>query len=134
VITITQDAKIMADLLRRGYSMLNLSCPECNNPIFSDKKGEKFCAICKRKVLIVENSSDTHNQIIADPTQSKQRTESKDKYTESDRFAILEKIINQNITHLTQKLQNETQIDLIEKYTTILLKSTRLLLKLKKLK
>jgi len=112
----------MADLLRRGYSMLNLSCPVCNNPIFSDKKGEKFCPICKRKVLIVENSSNTHNQVIHD------------KYTESEKFALLEELINQKIDYFTQKLQNETQIDLIEKYTSILLKCTKLLLKLKNLK
>ncbi|GAI65864.1 unnamed protein product, partial [marine sediment metagenome] len=48
----------MADLLRTGHKMLNLSCPICNNPIFQNKNGVSFCAICNREVIMADSVSD----------------------------------------------------------------------------
>ena len=56
MIYIKDDAKVMADLLRSGHTMLNLACPVCNNPLFRDKNNEIFCSVCKRKVIIKKNN------------------------------------------------------------------------------
>ena len=48
-----QDAAVkkMAKYLREGARMLDLSCPECNNPIFQMKTGEKICVVCEKQVF-----------------------------------------------------------------------------------
>jgi UPF0148 protein len=45
--------KGMADLLRRGATMMSRSCPECSTPLFQLKSGEVVCANCQRRVVIV---------------------------------------------------------------------------------
>ena len=69
MIIIKDEAKKMANLLKSGFTMINLACPVCSNPIFRDKNGNSFCPICNRKVVIVddrisnnkENSKDLNN-------------------------------------------------------------------------
>ncbi|MEJ2295973.1 MAG: Sjogren's syndrome/scleroderma autoantigen 1 family protein [Candidatus Lokiarchaeota archaeon] len=51
----------MANLLKSGFTMINLACPVCSNPIFRDKNGNIFCPICNRKVVIV-NDGISNNQ------------------------------------------------------------------------
>ncbi|MFX0100357.1 MAG: Sjogren's syndrome/scleroderma autoantigen 1 family protein [Candidatus Hodarchaeota archaeon] len=41
----------MAKYLREGARMLDLACPECNNPVFQMKNGDKACVVCERKIL-----------------------------------------------------------------------------------
>ena len=40
------DMKGMADLLRKGATMLSRSCPECGTPLFQLKSGDIVCANC----------------------------------------------------------------------------------------
>lgn len=47
------DMKGMADLLRKGATMLSRSCPECGTPLFQLKSGDIVCANCQRRVVIV---------------------------------------------------------------------------------
>ena len=47
------DMKGMADLLRKGATMLSRSCPECGTPLFQLKSGDIVCAKCQRRVVIV---------------------------------------------------------------------------------
>jgi uncharacterized Zn finger protein (UPF0148 family) len=56
VIIIKDDAKKMANLLKSGFTMLNLACPVCSNPIFRDKNENTFCPVCNRKVVIVNDN------------------------------------------------------------------------------
>lgn len=39
------------DLLLSGAKMLNLACPECDNPIYELKDGSMECANCEKKVF-----------------------------------------------------------------------------------
>lgn len=39
------------DLLLSGAKMLNLECPECDNPIYELKDGSMECANCEKKVF-----------------------------------------------------------------------------------
>ena len=134
---ITEDVKKMAELLRQGYTMLNLSCPVCKNPVFRNKKGERFCPICNRKVIMIEEKKATQTKLSKTSDKNHQEIKSEMMFSDfdnSDKLDSLEKIIYKNIDLFTNKLQNETQIDLIEKYIDILLKLIEVILRLKKIK
>ncbi len=49
----------MADMLRVGATMLSITCPQCNTPLFK-YKGEVYCANCDRIVKIVKEGEDIH--------------------------------------------------------------------------
>ena len=44
----------MADLLRSGATLTDLSCPACSSPLFRLKNGDLWCAQCKKKVIVVK--------------------------------------------------------------------------------
>jgi len=47
--------RAMADLLRSGATLTDLSCPVCASPIFRLKSGDLWCAQCRKKVIVVIN-------------------------------------------------------------------------------
>jgi UPF0148 protein len=63
----TEDKPIkrMAELLRQGATLTDLSCPVCASPLFRLKDGTLWCANDQKKVVVVkqgeeiENASDT---------------------------------------------------------------------------
>ena len=116
------EAKIMAGLLRSGYTMLNLGCPVCNNPLFRKKNDDIFCPICNKKVIIKkEEAVSTNSKDAGKSTHNKQdisRNEIEFKFNFNYLLGILEK----KIDLISQKLEQETQIDLIEKYIKLLIK------------
>jgi len=46
--------KSMAELLRAGATMTDLSCPACSSPLFRLKNGDLWCAQCQKKVVVVK--------------------------------------------------------------------------------
>ena len=108
------DAKIMADLLRSGHTMLNKSCPLCNNPIFRNKDDEIFCPICKRKVLFVEKNS----EFVDDPKEKLMDRKHITKNSVGD-FSEIKLIIIEKIKWASQKLNSENQIEMVERYTKL---------------
>lgn len=108
----------MAELLRSGHTMLNLACPICNNPVFKNKAEELFCAICNREVILVENE-DPQNK----DSKSQKIVDHKEKIVSIE----LKEVINDKINFFLQKLKNESQVDLIEKYLNLLLKCFKIL-------
>jgi len=48
----------MADLLRSGAKLTDLSCPVCSTPIFKFRSGELWCAKCQKKVVIVKGGEE----------------------------------------------------------------------------
>ena len=121
MIIIKEEAKKMAELLRSGHTMLNLACPICNNPLFRDKDNEILCPICNKRVLVKKNDSiqkksnkSLEKAIINDEKLIKTNRNSDIK------FISLKKIIGEKIDYISQKLKDETQIDLIERYIKIL--------------
>ncbi|TFG01219.1 MAG: hypothetical protein EU540_04235 [Promethearchaeota archaeon] len=121
----------MAELLRSGHTMLNLACPICNNPLFRNKDNEILCPICNKRVVVKKNEN---NQQISD-TSSEQRIIKDQKIIKTKRnsdlnFISLKKIIGEKIDYISQKLKDETQIDLIERYIKILSKTFDLFNKL----
>ncbi len=55
--------KQMAELLRKGATMLSESCPECNTPLFRLKDGSLVCPMCNKPVVVV--SADADKESIA---------------------------------------------------------------------
>jgi len=50
--------RLMADLLRSGATLTDLSCPVCASPIFRLKSGELWCAQCQKKVMVVREEEE----------------------------------------------------------------------------
>jgi UPF0148 protein len=48
----------MADLLRSGATLTDLSCPVCASPLFRLKSGELWCAQCQKKVVVVREEEE----------------------------------------------------------------------------
>jgi UPF0148 protein len=56
----TEDKSIkrMADLLRQGATLTDLSCPACSSPLFRLKEGILWCGRCERKVVVVKEGEE----------------------------------------------------------------------------
>ena len=125
------NAKIMAGLLRSGYTMLNLACPVCNNPLFRKKDNDILCPICNKKVIIKKEDDVTSD--IKDINKSEYREK---KIIEIDtpfnsNLNFLIGILEKKINIISQKLEQETQIDSIERYIKVLTEIFDFLNKLK---
>ena len=105
----------MANLLRSGYKMLNKSCPVCNNPIFKDKKEKMFCPICNREVIIV-NDDHSMEKIKSDENRLTLQIPDNDNI-----LMPLKEVVFEKIKFLNDLLAKESKIDIIKKYTMILL-------------
>lgn len=53
----------MAELLRKGATMLSEACPECNTPLFKLQDGSLICPMCNKPVVFV--SADTDTEVMA---------------------------------------------------------------------
>jgi uncharacterized Zn finger protein (UPF0148 family) len=120
---IKEDAKVMADLLKSGHRMLNLSCPICNNPIFQKKTGTAFCPICNRKVVLVDNPKNSEEE------------ETKPNLIENTEIKdikdILMPILINKLQFIAQKLEKESQLAVISEYLEISSKILSLVERLK---
>ena len=107
----------MADLLRMGHTMLNIACPVCNNPIFRNKSGEKYCPSCDRKVVVMNDNTAQINQkpIIKSESNLNVKTDIKETVYNS-----LEDGISEKIQWLIEKFRVETDIELIRKYVNVI--------------
>lgn len=111
--------------------MLNLSCPICKNPIFQDKSGQKFCPICNREVIIAKNNLNRKQ-----PANHTDKINGKNDSKISDKPNILfslRKVITEKIKDINIKLKSESQIDIIKKFSDILLKLLEILVLIKKI-
>ncbi len=55
----------MADLLRQGDTLTDLSCPVCASPLFRLKDGTLWCANDEKKVIIVKEGEEPPKQTAA---------------------------------------------------------------------
>ncbi len=55
----------MADLLRQGDTLTDLSCPVCASPLFRLKDGTLWCAKDEKKVVIVKEGEEPPKQAAA---------------------------------------------------------------------
>jgi UPF0148 protein len=53
----------MAELLRRGATMLADACPQCGSPLF--KVGEDiYCATCDRRIVYADSDEEVETQAV----------------------------------------------------------------------
>jgi UPF0148 protein len=59
----TEDKPIkrMAELLRQGATLTDLSCPVCASPLFRLKDGTLWCAKDQKKVVMVKQGEEIEN-------------------------------------------------------------------------
>ena len=127
-----KDFKKMAELLRKGSTMLNKACPTCNSPLFKFKDEDIFCPICNKKVLIIKEGEEIINK--------NKETEMEDfKYLKEPKLSNYseltkkyENVLYKKIKWLLNKLENEDQIKNLESYSIILLNFLNLIEKLRK--
>ncbi|MEM2273239.1 MAG: Sjogren's syndrome/scleroderma autoantigen 1 family protein [Candidatus Bathyarchaeia archaeon] len=50
--------RLMADLLKSGAVLTDLSCPVCASPLFRLKSGELWCVQCQKKVVVVREEEE----------------------------------------------------------------------------
>jgi uncharacterized Zn finger protein (UPF0148 family) len=128
VINIKEDAKKMAALLKSGYTMLNLACPVCNNPVFRDKNGDTFCPICNRKVLLVnhelsDDKDKEHISII-------QNNDSNEEVSTTTIYQNLKRVAIMKVKYFTDLLENEKDIEIVDKITHSLIQLITLISKI----
>jgi uncharacterized Zn finger protein (UPF0148 family) len=125
VINIKEDAKKMANLLKSGYTMLNLACPVCNNPVFKNKNGDTFCPICNRKVLLINPELSDNKDKYHIPINQKEVTN-----TEVNDLTIyqnLKRVVIMKIKLFTSLLENEKDIEIVDKLTRSLIQLINLI-------
>jgi uncharacterized Zn finger protein (UPF0148 family) len=107
----------MADLLRMGHTMLNIACPVCNNPIFRNKSGEKYCPSCDRKVVVMNSNEaqDYQNQKISSESSIVHKSR-----IEETVYTSLEEGIPEKIQWLMEKFHVETDLELIRNYVDLI--------------
>lgn len=52
-----KNVKNMADLLRQGATLTELSCPACSSPLFRMQRGELWCGQCEKRVIVVKEGT-----------------------------------------------------------------------------
>jgi len=50
----TKDIKNMADMLRRGATLTERSCPVCSSPLFKLESRDLWCVQCQKRVIVVK--------------------------------------------------------------------------------
>ncbi|MFW9772594.1 MAG: Sjogren's syndrome/scleroderma autoantigen 1 family protein [Candidatus Thorarchaeota archaeon] len=120
----------MADLLRSGHTMLNIACSVCNNPIFRNKEGLMFCPTCNREVQIVDEKTTQNFKQEEFYIQTNQSDKNKPSIKNVDN---MKKVIINKMQWITEKLNLETELSLVEKYTRTLLNLIDILNKVSKL-
>ena len=126
MVHIKEDARIMADLLKSSHKMLSLSCPICNNPLFQNKSGTTFCAICNREVLLVDKDSNKSDVDLKPSVNNPVEIINLD--------CEIKSVLIEKINWIAHKLENETQLHVVNEYLELILNLLNILEKLKSLK
>jgi len=113
--------KRMAELLRQGATLTDLSCPACASPLFRLKDHTLWCAKDEKKVVIIREGQEPPKQTT--PTQN--NTTAYDK---------LETTLMTKITDIQNKIETSQDIDELQKLTITLTELLNSVEKIKKMK
>ena len=85
--------------------MLELTCPECGNPLFKIKNSSDiYCACCEKQVIIERQSETSGKNSNVDTIEE-----------EKSLPADIKLILNQKIVDLAKRLAIETDLSIINK-------------------
>jgi len=120
----------MADLLRKGYTMLNLACPICKNPIFKSRSGDMFCPKCDKPVIFSEALNNLPSSI---ESETKKIIESNEYINEMETIVFLHNVILEKINFLANLFHNETEISRFDNYIGLFEKFLKILLQIQRI-
>jgi len=106
----------MADLLRQGLTLTDLSCPACASPLFRTKNGNLWCAKCEKKVILVKEGEESA------------------KITSSIALENLESTLLAKVQEIQTKMQSTENVEELQKLGTLLLELLENLEKVRKVK
>jgi UPF0148 protein len=92
----------MANLLKQGASLTELSCPACASPLFKLKDGQLYCAQCEKRVIVVKEGET--------PTQA----------TSSMAMSTLETTLMSKIRDIEKRIDEEKDIEQLQKLSSTL--------------
>ena len=107
----------MADLLTKGATLTDLSCPVCSSPLFRLKDGTLWCANDEKKVIIVKEGEEPPKQAPA-----------------SSAYDKLEATVLAKIMDLEQRIEKTEDATKLQKLTSALSELLSSLEKIKKMK
>jgi len=94
----------MADLLRSGATLTDLSCPVCSSPLFRLKNGELWCAQCQKRVVVVK--------------EDEQIEETKSLMT----LSAVESSLLTKIQEINERIQRENDIEELQRLNAVMSK------------
>jgi uncharacterized Zn finger protein (UPF0148 family) len=107
--------KRMADLLRQGTTLTDLSCPACASPLFRLKDGTLWCAKCEKKVIVVKEGEEPEKATSA-------------------AMEKLEATLLAKVQEIQSKIQSTENVEELQKLSTALSELLSNLEKIKKMK
>ena len=110
--------KRMADLLLKGATLTDLSCPVCSSPLFRLKDGTLWCANDEKKVIIVKEGEEPPKQNPANTAYDKVEA------------TILAKIMD--LEHRIEKTEDANELQKLTAALSELLGSLEKIKKMKK--
>jgi UPF0148 protein len=113
----TEDKPIkrMADLLRQGATLTDLSCPACSSPLFRLKDGTLWCAKCEKKVVVVKEGEELEK-------------------ASNTTYDKLEATLLAKVQNIQDKIQNTEDVEELQKLSIALSELLGNLEKIKKMK
>jgi UPF0148 protein len=113
----TEDKPIkrMADLLRQGATLTDLSCPVCASPLFRLKDGTLWCAKDEKKVIVVKEGEEPEK-------------------TSGMAYDKLEATLLAKVQEIQNKIQQTENVEELQKLSTALSELLSSLEKVKKMK
>jgi UPF0148 protein len=113
----TEDKPIkrMADLLRQGATLTDLSCPVCASPLFRLKDGKLWCAKDEKRVIVVKEGEETEKASNA-------------------AYGKLEETLLTKVADIQNKIQQTDNVEELQKLSATLSELLDNLEKIKKMK
>jgi len=111
-----KELQTMANLLKQGATLTELSCPACSSPLFKLQSGEIWCAKCQKRVVIVKEGQTTEEA------------------TRPVLLSTLETTVLTKIQDIEKKLREENDPAQLEKLTATLASLLENLEKIRKMK
>ncbi len=105
----------MADLLRQGTTLTELSCPVCVSPLFRLKDETLWCAKCEKKVIVVKEGEEAERAA-------------------GGAMVKLEATLLAKVEEVQGKIQRAEDVDELQKLSTALSELLNSLEKIKKIK
>lgn len=113
----TEDKPIkrMAEMLLKGATLTDLSCPACGSPLFRQKDGTLWCAQDEKKVVVVKEGEEP-------------------KASNNTAYDKLEATLMSKVQQIQDKIQNTENLDELQKLSATLSELLENLEKVKRMK